>query len=263
VVATARNPETISELEQFNEQSSGRIRVTACDVTSEESMLAAVQFAKETFGSIDILANNAGFGLFGPIEMLPLETARQQLEVNTFGPMRLVQLVIDDMRKAGWGRIINVSSVAGRICVPFGGWYSASKHAIEALTDALRLELSAFGIEVVSVMPGPVETDFVPNIQAPVKGAEHAPMVYQKIGEALRNRNTGHRQGSVSADQVASIVFRAASVERPKTRYTITTQDKAGLFMKQLLSDRMWDKLIASFYKFSKVIKPSREKPDA
>jgi NAD(P)-dependent dehydrogenase (short-subunit alcohol dehydrogenase family) len=153
-----------------------------------------------------------------------------------------------------------VSSLAGRICVPFGGWYSASKHAMEALTDALRLELGAFGIDVISIMPGPVETEFVPNIQTPIKDAENAPLVYKQIGEALRSRNSGHRHGSVSAEQVASVIFRAASAERPKTRYTITTQDRMGLITKKLLSDRTWDKLIASFYKFSKVIKPSREK---
>ena len=182
VVATARNPEAIRDLEQFKEKSSGIIKTVACDVTSEESMLAAIEFARETFGSVDILVNNAGFGLFGPVEMLRIETARHQLEVNTFGPMRLVQLVVGDMRESGWGRIINVSSVAGRMYVPMGGWYSASKHAMEALTDALRLELQAFGIHAVSIMPGPVESEFVSNIRTPVNDSENAPNVYKQIG---------------------------------------------------------------------------------
>ncbi len=260
VVATARNPEAIREFEAFNEKFSGEIKTCACDVTSEESMLAAIEFARETFGSVDILVNNAGFGLFGPVEMLQIETARHQLEVNTFGPMRLVQLVVGDMRKSGWGRIINVSSVAGRLYVPMGGWYSASKHAMEALTDALRVELQAFGIHAVSIMPGPVETDFISNVQTPVKDSENAPNVYKQIGEAIRKRNSGHRHASVTADRVAEIVVKAASVRKPKTRYLMTAHDKIGLFLMQLMSDRAWDKLIASAYHFRDAIKPRKEK---
>jgi NAD(P)-dependent dehydrogenase (short-subunit alcohol dehydrogenase family) len=238
----------------------GSIRIASCDVTSEQSIIAAVQFAKNEFKRIDILVNNAGYGLFGPIELLPVESARRQFEVNTIGPMRLVQLVVPGMREAGWGRIINVSSVAGRICVPMGGWYSASKHALEALTDALRLELRAFGIHAVSILPGPVETEFIPNIQTPMTDNEDVPGVYRKIGQTLRERNLSHRHGSISADRIADLIVRAASAATPKTRYIPTAQDRTGLWMKKLLPDRAWDKLIASFYKISDAIQPKKGK---
>lgn len=259
VVATARKMETLRDLAQLNEKYSGEIRAAQCDVTSEESRLTVVRFARETFGSIDILINNAGFGLFGPIELLALDSARHQLEVNVFGPMRLAQLVIPGMRTNGWGRIINVSSLAGRMYVPMGGWYSASKYAMEALTDALRLELSPFGIHTVSIMPGPVETGFVSNIQTPVRDAKDIPDVYRRIGNTLRARNDGHRHGTVSADRVAEVVFRAATTKKPKTRYPITTQDRMSLCMKKLFSDRAWDKLLVSFYKLGDAIQPRKE----
>ena len=229
-------------------------------MTSEESRQTTVGFAHETFGSIDILINNAGFGLFGPIEMLSIEDARYQFEVNVFGAMRLAQLVIPDMRTKGWGRIINVSSLAGRISVPMGGWYSASKHAVEALTDGLRLELGAFGIEAISIMPGPVETEFISNVKTPIRDREDVPLVYKKIGEKLRERNDAERHGSVSAEQVAQVIFEAASAKHPKTRYTITAQDRTSLLMKKLLSDRMWDKLVISFYKLGDALKQNKEK---
>lgn len=259
VVATARKTETVSELEQYNDRLAGTIRATECEVTSEKSRESAVDFARKTFGPIDILINNAGFGLFGPIELLSLDDVRYQLEVNTIAPLRLVQMVTPEMRTAGWGRIINVSSLAGRMYVPMGGWYSASKHAIEALTDGLRLELQAFGIDVISIMPGPVETGFVSNIQTPIREREDAPEVYKQIGKALRARNDGHRHGSVSAERVAEVIFKAATATKPKTRYPITAQDHFALFMKKLLSDRAWDKMVISLYKLGEAIQPRKE----
>jgi short-subunit dehydrogenase len=259
-VATARKIESIRNLTELSSVVEGSIRITACDMSSEQSIVAAVQFAKDEFKHIDILVNNAGYGLFGPIELLPLNSARHQLEVNTFGAMRLVQLVVPDMRETGRGRIINVSSVAGRISVPMGGWYSASKHAIEALTDALRLELGAFGIYAISVMPGPVETEFVPNIQTPMSDDGTVPDVYRKVGEVMRERNSKRRHGSISADRVAAIIVKAATAVTPKTRYIPTAQDRIGLWMKTLLPDRAWDKLIASFYKISDAIQPQKGK---
>ena len=238
----------------------GEIRVATCDVTSEESIQSAVAAARETFESIDILVNNAGFGLFGPIEMLSIDDARHQFEVNVFGAMRLAQLVIPGMRTKGWGRIINVSSLAGRMSIPMGGWYSASKYAIEALTDGLRLELRAFGIDAVSIMPGPVETEFISNVQTPIRDREDVPLVYKKIGEKLRERNDAERHDSVSAEQVAQVIFESASAKHPKTRYTITAQDRTSLLMKTILSDRMWDKLVISFYKLGDALKQNKEK---
>jgi NAD(P)-dependent dehydrogenase (short-subunit alcohol dehydrogenase family) len=256
VTATARDLESIRELELAGEPLAGEIRITRCDVSSEESMREAVQFARECFGPVQILVNNAGFGLFGPIEMLSMDDVRRQLEINTLGPMRLVQLVVPDMRDAGWGRIINVSSVAGRMTIPFGGWYSASKHAMEALADALRLELRSFGIETVSILPGPVDTKFTQNVQTPVKSQADAPEVYRKIGQAMRTRQAGKRRFTISAEDVAAVIVKASRKTRPKTRYFVTAQGWAGIMLKRFLTDRAWDRMMASYYEIDKFIKP-------
>ena len=148
VVATARNPDTLSGL-------AGRgLRTLALDVTDESSMRAAVDAA----GPIDVLVNNAGYGLYGTVEQLPMAEIRRQFETNFFGLVRLTQLVLPGMRAAGSGRILNVSSMGGRATLPGGAFYHASKYAVEALSDALRMEVAQFGIDVVLIEPGPVRT---------------------------------------------------------------------------------------------------------
>ena len=148
VVATARNPDTLSGL-------AGRgLRTLALDVTDDSSMRAAVDAA----GPIDVLVNNAGYGLYGTVEQLPMAEIRRQFETNFFGLVRLTQLVLPGMRAAGSGRILNVSSMGGRATLPGGAFYHASKYAVEALSDALRMEVAQFGIDVVLIEPGPVRT---------------------------------------------------------------------------------------------------------
>src|SRR5690349_3958074 len=148
VVATARNPATLSGL-------AGRgLRTLALDVTDEASMQAAVDAA----GPIGVLVNNAGYGLYGTVEQLPMTEIRRQFETNFFGLVRLTQLVLPGMRAAGGGRILNVSSMGGRATLPGGAFYHASKYAVEALSDALRMEVARFGIDVVLIEPGPVRT---------------------------------------------------------------------------------------------------------
>ena len=148
VVATARNPATLSGL------ASRGLRTLALDVTDEASMRAAVDAA----GPIDVLVNNAGYGLYGTVEQLPMAEIRRQFETNFFGLVRLTQLVLPGMRAAGGGRILNVSSMGGRATLPGGAFYHASKYAVEALSDALRMEVARFGIHVVLIEPGPVRT---------------------------------------------------------------------------------------------------------
>ena len=148
VVATARNPDTLSGL------AARGLRTLALDVTDESSMRAAVDAA----GPIDVLVNNAGYGLYGTVEQLPMAEIRRQFETNFFGLVRLTQLVLPGMRAAGGGRILNVSSMGGRATLPGGAFYHASKYAVEALSDALRMEVARFGIHVVLIEPGPVRT---------------------------------------------------------------------------------------------------------
>ena len=136
------------------------IRPLTMDVTDDASMSAGVNRILEETGRIDVLVNNAGYGSFGAIEDVPMNEARRQLEVNVFGLARLTQLVAPHMRAQGSGTIINISSIGGRLTTPLGGWYHATKYAVEALSDALRMELRPFGIDVVVVEPGGIRTEF-------------------------------------------------------------------------------------------------------
>jgi len=152
VYATARRTEALTDL------SDRGLRTLALDVTDEESMTTAVAAVEADAGAVAVVINNAGFGLYGPVEQLPMAEIRRQFETNFFGLVRLTQLVLPGMRRQGRGRILNVSSMGGRITLPGGAFYHASKYAVEALSDALRMEVAQFGIDVVLIEPGPVKT---------------------------------------------------------------------------------------------------------
>lgn len=129
------------------------------DVTDDRSMKEGIEQILQKEGRIDVLVNNAGYGYFGAVETVAMEEARRQVEVNLFGLAQLCQLVIPSMRKQHSGRIVNISSVAGRMAVGFGGWYNVTKYSVEAISDAMRMELKSFGIDVVLIEPGPIKTD--------------------------------------------------------------------------------------------------------
>src|SRR5215469_15141526 len=152
VYATARNAETLTGLAQRG------IRTLALDVTDEASMTEAVTATEGDAGAIGVLINNAGYGLYGPVEQQPMAEIRRQFETNVFGLIRLTQLVLPSMRRHRRGRILNVSSMGGRATLPGGAFYHASKYAVEAISDALRMEVAQFGIDVVLIEPGPVDT---------------------------------------------------------------------------------------------------------
>jgi NAD(P)-dependent dehydrogenase (short-subunit alcohol dehydrogenase family) len=154
VWATARRPETLVDLADAG------CRTMALDVTDEASMAAAVAEVEREAGAVGVLVNNAGYGEYGPVEEVPIDAARREFETNVFGLARMAQLVLPGMRRQGWGRIVNVSSMGGRLTLPGGGWYHASKYAVEALSDALRFEVRPFGVAVVLVEPGLITTGF-------------------------------------------------------------------------------------------------------
>ena len=154
VYATARRLETIADLERAG------CRTLALDVLDEESMQAAVAAVEAEHGSVGALVNNAGYAVSGAIEAVPLDAVRTEFETNVFGYVRMAQLVLPGMRGAGKGRIVNVSSVAGRVTLPGAGAYAASKYAIEAISDALRFEVRGFGVDVIVIEPGPIRTEF-------------------------------------------------------------------------------------------------------
>lgn len=250
VVATARNPDTLSGL-------AGRgLRTLALDVTDESSMRAAV----DTAGSIDVLVNNAGYGLYGTVEQLPMAEIRRQFETNFFGLVRLTQLVLPGMRAAGGGRILNVSSMGGRATLPGGAFYHASKYAVEALSDALRMEVAQFGIDVVLIEPGPVRTPWnevaagsVAASAAGSNGNGNDADPYAGFKDAVTAAFSTATDGplarfSSSADDIAKVITRAVTVRRPRTRYLINPVARTTVTLRRWLPDRAYDAVLRRQY---------------
>jgi NAD(P)-dependent dehydrogenase (short-subunit alcohol dehydrogenase family) len=246
VIATTPKLEMLTELADLALRESLQLKTTACDVTDENSMLRAVEFARKSFGDIHVLVNNAGYGAMGPIEAVPLAEARRQLEVNTFGAMRLVQLIAPDMRRAGWGRIINVTSVLGRAVQPLSGWYCASKFAMEALNDTLRLELEPFNIHTVSILPGPVRTAFTSNMTIPTLPPD-MPDFYRRL-IAYRMTLQGDRPFEVLPEAVARLILRAIRAHRPRPHYLITMPAHIAIRVRPFFTARMWDKFVKLYF---------------
>lgn len=252
VVATARNPDTLSGL-------AGRgLRTLALDVTDESSMRAAVDAA----GPIDVLVNNAGYGLYGTVEQLPMAEIRRQFETNFFGLVRLTQLVLPGMRAAGGGRILNVSSMGGRATLPGGAFYHASKYAVEALSDALRMEVARFGIDVVLIEPGPVRTPWNDVAAGSVAasaagsaadsngtGADPYAGFKDAVTAAFSTATDGPlARFSSSADDIAKVITRAVTARRPRTRYLINPVARTTVTLRRWLPDRAYDAVLRRQY---------------
>jgi short-subunit dehydrogenase len=253
VVATARNPDTLSGL-------AGRgLRTLALDVTDESSMRAAVDAA----GPIDVLVNNAGYGLYGTVEQLPMAEIRRQFETNFFGLVRLTQLVLPGMRAAGGGRILNVSSMGGRATLPGGAFYHASKYAVEALSDALRMEVARFGIDVVLIEPGPVRTPWNDVAAGSVAASTAAASAangngngadpYAGFKDAVTAAFSTATDGplarfSSSADDIAKVITRAVTARRPRTRYLINPVARTTVTLRRWLPDRAYDAVLRRQY---------------
>jgi len=218
----------------------------ALDVTQEESVIACVQQIFEAEGSIDILVNNAGFGLEGAIEDLPLQDARYQLEVNVFGAMRLAQLVLPKMRENGYGKIVNISSVGGKVAFPLGGWYHASKFALEALSDSMRNEVKEFGIDVIVVEPGATRSEWG-NVATDILLKVSGHTAYKDLTAKTHNLFTRLSKDVAEPEVIAELVRKGIEAKRPKARYT-TSQLASWLLLglKRVLPDNQLDRLIMS-----------------
>ena len=214
------------------------------DVTDEASMEAGVRTVLEAEGRIDVLVNNAGYGYFGAIENVPMEEARRQQEVNVFGLARLCQLVLPSMRERGSGRIVNTASVAGKTVLYFGGWYHVSKYSVEALSDALRMELKPFGIDVSMIEPGGIRTDWgiiaADHLAESSKGTPYE-------AEGLREAETMRKAYSMRLLSKPSVVARAISKavnsRRPRARYRVGFGAHTLVFLHTILPARWWDAL--------------------
>jgi NAD(P)-dependent dehydrogenase (short-subunit alcohol dehydrogenase family) len=247
VYATARRPDSIADLQDKG------CRTLALDVTDEASMRTAVDAISAESGAVGVLINNAGYGLEGAAEVTPMDEVRRQFETNVFGLFRLCQLVLPGMREQGWGRIVNISSVGGKMTLPGGAYYHASKHAVEAFSDALRFETAGFGVRVIVVEPGLIKTEFANTVNANVERAETGP--YAVFNEAVAKNVAGAYEGvmgklggAVGPDAVAEVIERAITRDRPRTRYRITSGARFILTMRKLLPDRGYDAFLRTQY---------------
>lgn len=236
--ATARN---FSALENLR---AAGCHALVLDVADEESRRAAVAAVEEQFGAVGTLVNNAGYGQYGPIEELPLDLLRLQFETNVFGAIGLSQLVLPGMRRQGFGRIVNVSSVAGRVSVLGGGAYHASKFALEALADALRPEVEPFGVALVNVLPGPIATHFEATLlkSIPECGDDSPYKTFR--ADLIRSMRKFLRPGGcgvMTAEQVAAVVLKAATAPHPRTRYNVGFIARFGPLGRALTPDRIVD----------------------
>jgi NAD(P)-dependent dehydrogenase (short-subunit alcohol dehydrogenase family) len=222
--------------------------VLPMDVTNDADLERVVRTILDQQGRIDVLVNNAGFGLYGAAEDVPLEQARYQLEVNLFGPARLTQLVLPHMRKQRSGTIVNVSSMGGEIAFPLGAWYHASKHALEAYSDALRQEVRRFGIEVVLIQPGLIKTEFGGvTSQALQEYSGHG--AYRELAEAMaKSTQTIYGENSKASEPllVANAIRKAVETARPKPRYAVGYMAKPLLVLNRLLPTRIFDRVASS-----------------
>jgi NAD(P)-dependent dehydrogenase (short-subunit alcohol dehydrogenase family) len=246
VYATARRPETLRELEAAG------ARTLALDVTDEQSMTAAVSAVEAEHGAVGTLVNNAGFGVYGPVEEVPMSDVRREFETNVFGLGRLTQLVLPAMRAAGAGRIVNISSQGGRFVYPTGGWYHASKYAVEALSDALRMEVAPFGVTVVLVEPGLIRTEFesVASIGLASDGDSGPYASLRRTSDEIMRQAYRSRAGA-PPEAVAEVIVKAVSARRPRTRYVVTAAAKAQVQLRRFGGDRLWDAVMRRTFRMS------------
>ncbi len=240
VYATARRPESIADLAERG------CKTLALDVTDEDSMRAAVAAVEEAEGAVGALVNNAGYSQSGALETLPMDRLRAQFETNVFGLVRMCQLVLPGMRRQSWGRIVNVSSMGGRLTFPGGGAYHGTKHAVEALSDALRFEVRGFGVDVVVIEPGLITTRFGDTAAASIDAPAAADDPYAEFNAAVSTGTSEVYEGPLARlgggpETVARAIERAISSRRPKTRYKVTASARLALAQRRLLSDRAWD----------------------
>jgi NAD(P)-dependent dehydrogenase (short-subunit alcohol dehydrogenase family) len=242
VYASARRPESIADLQEAG------CRTLALDVTDERSMREAVAAVEHDDRAVGVLINNAGYSQSGAIETVPIEAARRQFETNVFGVVRLTQLVLPRMREQRWGRIVNVGSMGGRLSFPGAGHYHATKHALEALSDALRFELRGFGIDVILLEPGLITTEFGETASSAIAaaGSEADEGPYARFNAAVGALTRGAYEGPMrrlggGPDRVAKVIERVISRRRPPARVAITPSAKLTIAARRLLSDRAWD----------------------
>src|SRR5215208_5713113 len=247
VYATARKVQKIAPLEQRG------CKLLPLDVADEDSMFSAVAEVERREGAVGVLVNNAGYSQSGAVEAVPMEKVRQQFETNVFGLARMCQLVLPGMRRQGYGRIVNVSSMGGKLTFPGAGYYHATKHAVEALSDALRFEIQAFGVKVSIIEPGLIRTGFAETAAGSMEGS-YGENPYAGFDEAVaRVRTDNYERGPFSRldggpEAVAEAIEHAVSARNPWSRYTVTPSAHLFMRLRRLLPDPVWDAVLRTTY---------------
>jgi len=239
VFASARDPQSIASL---GAQAGAQIQSLRLDVQDAASCAAAVQSVLAEAGRLDALVNNAGFAQYGSVEDVSIERWQAQFDVNVYGALRLTQAALPAMRRARSGTIVNVSSVGGKVSIPFASPYCSAKHALEAISDALRVEVSPFGIRVVVVEPGTITTRFEERARREadpfLKGTGPYSTFYVGAEHAM---DVDLRKGELPPEAVARVIVDAIESERPRTRYAVTLLARLLIPLRRLLPDRYFD----------------------
>lgn len=238
VYGTSRNPKQFSD---------SVFPLLALDVRNADSIRLAIANIIESSGKLDIVINNAGVGITGPLEEIPMEEIKNNFETNFFGPIEVMKSVLPQMRKQKSGLIINITSIAGYMGLPYRSVYSASKGALELITEALRMEVKPFGIQITNIAPG----DFATNIAA---GRFHAPVIngsaYEiSYGNNLKTMNEHVDSGS-NPDEMAKAVYAVIQNPSPKIHYKVGAfMQKFSIVLKRILPDKVYEKMLMNHYK--------------
>jgi NAD(P)-dependent dehydrogenase (short-subunit alcohol dehydrogenase family) len=248
VYAIARKLESIEDLEARG------CRLLALDVADEDSMQAAVRAVEEAEGAVGVLVNNAGYSRSGALESVPIDDVRRQFETNVFGLLRMCQLALPGMRRQRFGRVVNLSSMGGKLVFPGGGAYHATKYAVEALSDAMRFEVAGFGVDVVLIEPGLIRTGFAEAaVGSMAGGGEGEDGPYASFNSAVAASTAGVYQGPLGRlgggpETVARAIEKAISARRPRTRYPVTPSARVFMAQRRLLPDRLWDAVVGTSF---------------
>jgi len=254
VFGGGRNAGRLASLQ--GEASQRKLALTALemDVTSDDSVSRAIQTIQNAAGTIDILVNNAGIGFVVPMEEISLADLRRQYETNVFGVVRVTQHVLPGMRAQGRGRIVNMSSIAGKVSTPLFGAYSSSKFALESISDAWRLELGQFGIQVILIEPGIIPSGMegaVRELSGAYTDLQAGP--YAAIKASFESMWAAESaKATTTPDDCARVILNALRAARPKARYPVTSTATAMTYLRRILSDRTLDRMILRRYKLRK-----------
>ncbi len=236
VYALARRLEKMQPLKQYG------VYPIAADVTDQQQLESAIDTVLQHSGRIDVLFNNAGYGSFGAIEDVPIAEAQSQFDVNLFGLARITKLVLPQMRKQHSGLIINTSSMGGKMYSPLGGWYHATKYALEGFSDCLRYEVQPFGIRVCIIEPGNIDSAWNPIMLQNVRRQSGKGAYFKQVDQL---DHLMHHIGKYSPPQViAKTVRRAVFAKNPKTRYLVGKNAKLFVFARAALPDRLYDRAL-------------------